>query len=329
MVGAERRGVKLIILLYSISFLHGCDMDSAALETFLAVHRRGGVSAAADALARTQSAISRRLALLEQELGTPLFERIGRRLVLSEAGRALLPHAERVAAAVGDARAAVDAVKTGTRGITHVVVVGTLADGALARALQRVRAQHPGLDVRLQTASSAEVSALVRAGEAAIGLRYFEDRSADLDSRVIHQEHLLVACARSHPLAGRRVGALARLAGERWFAFPPRERRGEAFAATVFAQFMTRGIHEIDWVAIDSLTAQKRLVESGLGIALLQASAVDDELARNRLATIRVSDLRATVPVVRLLRKGAFLGGAARELLRALEGRWQRPVRRV
>ena len=304
-------------------------MDSAALETFLTVHRRGGVSAAADALARTQSAISRRLALLEQELGTPLFERIGRRLVLSEAGRALLPHAERVAAAVVDACAAVDAVKTGTSGITRVVVVGTLADGALARALQRVRAQHPGLDVRLQTATSAEVSALVRTGDAAIGLRYFEDRSADLDSRVIHEERLLVACARSHPLAGRRVSALARLAGERWFAFPPRERRGEAFATTVFAQFMTRGIHEIDWIAIDSLTAQKRLVESGLGIALLQASAVDDELAQNRLATIRVSDLQATVPVVRLLRKGAFLGGAARELLRVLESRWQTSARAV
>lgn len=303
-------------------------MDSAALETFLAVHRRGGVSAAADALARTQSAISRRIALLEQELGTPLFERIGRRLVLSEAGRALLPHAERVAAAVGDARAAVAAVKVGTSGVTRVVVVGTLANSALTRALQRARAQHPGLDVRLQTATSDEVSALVRAGEAVIGLRYFEDRSTDLDSRVIHEERLLVACAPSHPLAGRSVTALARLAGERWLAFPSRERRGEAFAATVFAQFMTRGIHEIDWVAIDSLTAQKRLVEAGLGIALLQASAIDDELARGRLATIRVGDLRALVPVVRLVRKGAFLGGAARELLRILEGRWQPPAAR-
>jgi DNA-binding transcriptional LysR family regulator len=314
----------------SISFLHELrEMDSAALETFLAVHRRGGVSAAAEALARTQSAISRRLALLEQELGTPLFERIGRRLVLSDSGHALLPHAERVAAAVRDARAAVDAVKTGATGVTHIVVVGTLADRVLVEALQRVRTRHPGLDVRLQTATSAEVSAQVRAAEAAIGLRYFEDRSPDLDSRVVHEERLLVVCAPSHRLAGRRVGTLARLAGERWFAFPPRERRGEAFAATVFAQFMTRGIHEIDWVAIDSLTAQKRLVESGLGIAMLQASAVNDELAQGQLAAIRVDDLRAKVPVVCLLRKGAFLSGAARELLRALESRWKSPARTV
>src|SRR5512138_2203773 len=163
-------------------------MDSSALETFLAVHRHGGVSPAADALSRTQSAISRRLALLEDELGTPLFERVGRRMVLNEAGAALLPHAERVAAAIDDARAAIDAVKTGAAGTVRVVTVGTLADAALSRTLQRVRAEHPGLDLRLHTATSAEVSAQVRAGAATIGLRYFADRTPELDCRVLRHE---------------------------------------------------------------------------------------------------------------------------------------------
>src|SRR4051794_9013110 len=127
-------------------------MDSSALETFLAVHRRGGVSPAAAALARTQSAISRRLALLEDELGTPLFERVGRRMVLNEAGAALLPYAERVVAAIDDARSVVDAVRTGAAGSVRVVAVGTLADAALSRTLQRLRVEHRGLDLRLHTA---------------------------------------------------------------------------------------------------------------------------------------------------------------------------------
>ena len=66
-------------------------MDSDALNTFLMVHHRGGISNAAKALHRTQPAISRRIALLEQELGMPLFERVAGRTVLSDAGRVMGP----------------------------------------------------------------------------------------------------------------------------------------------------------------------------------------------------------------------------------------------
>jgi DNA-binding transcriptional LysR family regulator len=294
-------------------------MDSEALETFLAVHRRGGVSAAANALSRTQSAISRRLALLEREVGAPLFERIGRGLVLSEVGAALLPHAERVAAAIGDAKASVEAARSGGSGTVQMATVGTLANAALARALRRVKAGYPDLDLRLQTATSAEVSAKVRSGEVTVGLRYFEDRSADLDCRVVEQERLVVACAATHRFAGKRVKSLVQLAQERWLAFPVQERRTEAFAAGVHAQFLTRGIDRIDWVAIDGLTAQKRLVEAGFGLALLQAGAIEEELSRRDLAIIRVDDLRVSIPVTRVVRRGSYLSGGTRALLKELE----------
>jgi DNA-binding transcriptional LysR family regulator len=297
----------------------GSGLDSEALGTFLTVHRRGGVSAAANALGRTQSAISRRLALLEEAVGTRLFERIGRRLVLSEAGAALLPHAERVMAALDDARAAVSATRAGRLGEVRIATVGTLADAALANVLRRVRAHHPTLDLRLETATSAEVSARVRAGDASIGLRYFADRSPDLACRVLRHERLVVACAPEHPFAGRRVPTLARLAGERWLAFPAPSRGTEVFAETVRAQFLARDIDAIDTVAIDSLTAQKRLVEAGFGIALLQAEAVAEERARGRLATIDVDDLDASVPVARIVRRAAHLGEGARLVLAALE----------
>lgn len=293
-------------------------MDSEALATFLAVHRHGGVSAAAHELARTQSAISRRLAVLEQEVGAPLFERIGRGLVLSEVGAALLPYAERVAAAIGDAKAAAQAAQSGAGGMVQMATVGTLANAALAAALKRAQARHPGLDLRLQTATSAEVSALVRSGAASIGLRYFEDTGAGLDCRLVQAERLVVACAPSHPLAGRRVKSLSQLAKERWLAFPAPERRSEAFAITVLAQFTTRGVDRLDWVAIDSLTAQKRLVEAGFGLALLQASAIEEEVAKRELAVLRVDDLDVTVPVALVTRQGGYLSGGAQAVLREL-----------
>ncbi len=294
-------------------------MDSEALATFLMVHRQGGVSAAAAALSRTQSAISRRLAVLEEELGAPLFERIGRGLTLSQAGLALLPHAERVAAAVGDAVAAVEAAKSGAVGTVHIAAVGTLASSGLTALLRQLREAFPGIDIRLQTATSDGVSEKVRTGEVAVGLRYFEDRSPDLVCKLIHHERLVVACAPSHPLAGRRVKSLTRLSGERWLAFPHPPQRSEPFAQTIFSQFLSRGVDRIDWTAIDSLTAQKRLVEAGFGLALLQERGVAEEVAAGALALIRVGDLDVRVPIVSVARRGGFLSQATRALLAAME----------
>lgn len=300
-------------------------MNSDALETFLAVHRCGGVSAAAGELARTQSAISRRLAMLEAQVQAPLFERIGRGLVLSEIGAALLPHAERVLAALGDAQSAVDAARSGPQGTVHLATVGTLADHALAATLAQVRDACPGLDLRLHTATSAQVSALVRTGEVTLGLRYFASRAADLHCRVVAHERLVVACAPSHPLAGRRVPSLASLAGERWLAFPVHAQRPENFAATVAAQFTTRGLDEIDFVWIDGLTAQKRLVEAGFGIAMLQLSAIEEELRHGELAQVEVADFEVRIPVALVVRKGAHLSGPAMALLQALSAGAQAP----
>lgn len=78
-------------------------MDAEALATFLAVHRQQSFSKAAEVLHRTQPAISRRISLLKEELGAPLFERTTSGIVLSQTGRVLLPYAERALAAVQDA----------------------------------------------------------------------------------------------------------------------------------------------------------------------------------------------------------------------------------
>ena len=128
-----------------------------------------------------------------------------------------------------------------------------------------------------------------------------------------------MTCSAAHRFAGKRLKSLNRLADERWLLFPVQERRRESFAATVFAQFLVRGIETIDWVAIDGLTAQKRLVEAGFGLALLQAGAIEEELARRDLAVIRIDDLDVTVPVARVVRRGGYLSEGAQALIRELE----------
>src|SRR5712691_11365152 len=123
--------------------MHVAAMDVEALRTFEAIHRSGGVTRAAATLRLSQPAVSRRLALLEQELGVPLFERIPGGVVLSEAGRALLPFAGAVQAIMQDAAAAVHAVTSDDSGPVTIALVGTLASSGLTPVLRRFAQRHP------------------------------------------------------------------------------------------------------------------------------------------------------------------------------------------
>lgn len=293
-------------------------MDSDALLTFVAVHDAGGFSAAADKLHRSQPAVSRRIAVLEAELGGPVFERGAGRAALTQLGQALLPHALKVLAALEDARSAVGALAGADAGAIALAAVGTLAGPELSDLLRRFRAHAPQVELTLRTATSSQVSELVRRGEATLGLRYFEDRAPDLQCHAMAPERLVVVCAPDHPLAGGSVSGLADLAEETWLAFPRREETGEIAAETLFAEFQRRRVGAFRWSAIDSLTAQKRLAEAGYGISLTPERAVAEERAAGTLRTITVEDLDAVNPVFAVQRKDGYLSGAAQALLTLL-----------
>ena len=293
-------------------------MDAEALLTFLTVHRAGGFSAAADKLNRSQPAISRRIAVLEDQLAAPLFERTAAGVILSQVGQALVPHAERVLAALDDARQAVQALRSADAGPLALAAVGTLAGPNLTTVLRRLTAEAPSVDLSLRTATSSQVSEMVRRGVATLGIRYFEDRSPDLQCHPMPPEVLVVACAPGHPLAGRAIASLADLAEAHWLAFPRLDAHGELVAETLFAQFLVRQVAEVRWTAVDSLTAQKRLVEAGFGLALMPESGLAEERAAGTLATIDVADLAAFNPVFAIQRRGGYLSGAAQTLLTLL-----------
>ena len=293
-------------------------MDSDALKTFVAIHRADGFSSAAEQLHRSQPAISRRIALLEAELGAPLFERVAGGAVLSQAGRVLLPHAERVLAALQDAAQAIEAVRSENAGSVSLAVVGTLANTELTTVLKKFTVRFPKAELSLRTATSAEVSELVRRGEADIGLRYHDDPSPDLICEALEPERLVVACAWDHKLASKTVRSLTALRSERWLAFPFSPNRGESPTSHIHAQFLVRGVGEFRWTPIDSLTAQKRLVEAGFGIALLPESSIKEERSAKTVATIRVGDLEAMSPVSAIVRKAGYLNSASKSLLEIL-----------
>ena len=290
-------------------------MDSDALKTFLTVLREGGISSAARALHRTQPAISRRIALLEQELGMPLFERGVGGLHLSDAGRVMVPYAERAIAATQDAENAVRALAKPNAGPVALAIVGTLAGGVVSQVMRRFAKAYPVVNLTLRTATSAEVSDLVRRGEAAIGLRHEYDRSPDLDCRVLANKPLKVVCAADHPLAGRRVARLADLREQRWIAFPEVPGRREIAAGHILALFQVHRLGDLTWTPVDSLTAQKRLIEAGYGLALLSLDHAAEELDSGALASISVGDLAAEQEIVTVTRRGGFLSAASTAFL--------------
>jgi DNA-binding transcriptional LysR family regulator len=299
-------------------------MELDHVEAFLAIVRRGGFTRASASLHLSQPAISRRIDLLESELGAPVFERIRTGVVLTEAGRAFLPHAEAILASLRDGIAAVEALRGTGRGAVTLAMVGTLASTTLTACLRRFREGHPAVDLRLRTALSAEVSALVRRGDATLGLRYEADPDPDLVSTPIHDEPMLPVCSPRHRLARARRVEPAALAGEPWIAFPP--RRGavrEPYSSALEQRLAAAGL-AAELIPIDSLTAQKRMVEAGFGLALLPASSVDEELRTGALAVLRAPALKAAIPVVLIQRRRAFHSGATRALIAALAA-WPTP----
>lgn len=300
-------------------------MELDHVQAFLAIVRHGGFTRASSALHLSQPAISRRIHLLERELGAPLFERIGTGVVLTDAGRAFLPHAEAVLASMRDGVDAVQALRGADAGAVTLAIVGTLASTTLTERLRTFREAHPAVDLRLRTALSAEVSALVRRGDATLGLRYERDPDEELASSVVHDEPMVPVCSPRHRLArARRVEPRA-LAGEPWITFParPGEPR-EAYTSALEQRLAACGLGGAEIVPIDSLTAQKRMVEAGFGLAWLPASSVDEELRAGTLRPLRVAALRASIPVVLIHRRRAFQSGATRALA-ALLAEWPAP----
>ena len=293
-------------------------MDLEEVRTFMTIAETGGFTRAGQRLHRSQPAISRRLDQLELELGARLFERIRGRARLTEAGRAFLPHAEAALAALKDGQDAVRDLQTGLQGAVSLALVGTLADTHIVDTLQRFARKAGKVRLELRTASSAEVTDLVRRGEATLGLRYFASDRADLVEFEAGSEAMVVVAARGHRLAGRRLRASKELAGERWIGFPPSPGDRDSSGHLLARQLIRAGLEHADLTLIDSLTAQKRLAQAGFGLALVPESSVRDELRQGTLVALDAACMQATIPITALHRRNGYLSPAAKALLALL-----------
>lgn len=293
-------------------------MELHHIKAFAAIAEHGGFSRAARDLHLSQPAISRRVQLLEEELGAPLFDRLKTGVRVNEAGKAFLPHAQALLAAMRDGVEAVRAIASDNRGTITLAIVGTLANADLTTRLRSFRMRHPHVDVRLRTALSAQVSELVLRGDATFGLRYGRDPQPYLLSSRVYDEEMVLICPPKHRLARTRRVTRQSLACERWLAFPPKPAAAnEPYFSTLEQWLLSYGIGSPEIIPIDSLTAQKRMVEAGFGLALLPKSNIEEEVRSGSLHVVKIASVHS-IPVVLIRRRGAFLSGASRALIKLL-----------
>jgi DNA-binding transcriptional LysR family regulator len=255
------------------------------VEGFLEVARRGSVSRAAEALFVTQPTLTARLKSLERELGTPLFLRTPQGMRLTEAGRAWVPYAERALRALVDGRDALHQVMNGSAGHLMIAAAPAVSTYVLPDLLERFVAAHPRVEVSVRTGHSEDVVELVVRDEVQVGLGR-AIRHPDLELRPFHTEDLVLVCAPDHPFTKRPSVAMAEVAGQKLIMF---DRTSSYYEITQVA-FLAAGVSLRGQMELDSIEAAKKMVERGLGVALLPGTAVAREVTSGTLCVVRMKD---------------------------------------
>ena len=240
-------------------------LDPRRLLTFRAVARHGSFSRAAEALARSQPAVSHQVGALERELGTALLVRGRAGAALTPAGELLLTHADALAERLALAGTQMDALVARERRTLTVGGFPSALATIVPAAAAALRTRDPGLEVAVEEGAVEELAAAVRAGrlDAAVAWQDAAQprREHDALRRVdLHEEPMVAVLGAGHRLARRRRIALSDLAGETWMA---PERDGLLVRACRAAGFEPR----IAIVTRDPLAA-RAIAAAGLAVSL-------------------------------------------------------------
>lgn len=181
------------------------NLYSPAMRYFLAVAEAGSIRAASRELNVASSAINRQVLWLEEALGLQLFDRVGRRLRLSQAGELLLAHIRRTYSDFEGTVAELDALKGLRRGTVSIASVESVAEKLLPAVISTFRKSYPGIHVNVSISSSREAARKVEAAEADVGFTFDPPETSALTT-AFHHDLVIGALMRpDHPLAGAKT----------------------------------------------------------------------------------------------------------------------------
>ena len=255
----------------------------AQLEAFLAVAERRSVSRAAKALYLTQPALSARLRNLERELGIDLFVRTPKGVRLTQAGHAFRPFAQRTLQTVADGRRVVTGLAEGNGGRLLLGAAPAASAYLLPALVKRFQDAHMDVQVIVLTGHSEEVLDMVLRERVQLGL-VRELGHPDVITIPISVDEVVLVVRPDHAFAERVEIGVDELDAARLIMFD----RTTSYFELTSPFFRDTGVIPRALMEVDNVEAAKKMVEQGLGAALLPRSAVADELGSARLVEVKV-----------------------------------------
>src|SRR6201987_3906524 len=261
-------------------------LNLARLQILREVAYGGSVSAAAESLSYTQSAVSQQIAALEAEAGIALLERHPRGVSLTAAGQTLVGHAEGILARVDSAEAALGAIAGLRAGKLRLASFPTAGATLVPRAIAAFRESYPDVELLLSEGEPEEIAPRLRRGELDLALLYEFDAATVIPgvrTVTLLEDPMYVALAREHPLAAKGTLRLEDLAGDAWVQPPG----GSPCARHVVRCCHAAGFEPRVSFHSDDYQTVQGLVAAGVGVALipeLALSSTRDDIAIRSLA---------------------------------------------
>jgi DNA-binding transcriptional LysR family regulator len=263
------------------------------LQIFRAIALSGSTTAAAQSVPLSQSATSAALNELERILNARLFDRVGKRLLLNDEGRALLPTALAVLDGARNLETAFLSTKHAALVDLHLFASTTIGNYILPRLLARFRDLMPGAQVQLQIGNTRDVVTAVREFAADLGLIEGPCHASDIVVVPWLEDELVIVASPMHPLAkAAKRGRLTakQLSQARWLLREPGSGTREAVEQSLLPHL----VNVRSTMTLGSSEAIKNSVAEGLGVSCLSRYVVQDLAAANRLSVLRTRLPRLT-----------------------------------
>jgi DNA-binding transcriptional LysR family regulator len=259
-------------------------MDLRQLEILQAIAETGSFTACGRKLHVSQSAISRQILLLEEELGEPLFLRVGRQVRMTPAAESLVQLGQRV---FQDVRETVGTITDRTREVKGTLRLSggmTVCLYVFPPLLKHLRRAHPQLDVRLTVATAGRSVQELRGGRVDAGLLTLPIDASDMVTVPVLREELLVVAPPTHPLARKRRIAPSDLAGQPFVLF----EEGSATRRVIDRFFASEHIEPTIVMDTENVEIIKAMVKTGLGIGIVPYQSVAREVKAGQFFCARI-----------------------------------------
>jgi len=286
-------------------------MDVRDLQIFLSVAKHLNYTRAAEEVNLSQPSVSVRMRELERDLGSKLFEQLGKKVALTEAGQVLVPYATRLIAVMGDARQAIEDLQGMERGLLRIGASTTPGMYLIPQTVAYFKRRHPKIDVHLTVKDTRQIEDGVIRNDFDFGFVGGHLAGDEVEVLPWMTDHLVLVVPSNHNLARKKSIKLADLRKERFIL----REAGSATRATV-AHHLKKADLEVETVMeMENPESVKKAVQSGLGIAFISKFAVETELKARSLVAINVNGLDINRELKIVYRKDKHLGRAAQTFI--------------